>query len=368
VKVPFVDLKQQYQSLKFALDPAIQSVLDRTAFVMGPEHASFERHFAEFIGVKHCLGVASGTDALELALRALQLGAGAEVITTPNTFIATTEAITASGGTVRFAEADRGTFNLDPEKFEAAITPRTKAVIVVHLYGQPADMDPILEIARRHRLVVIEDCAQAHGAEYKGRKAGTFGDIACFSFYPGKNLGAYGDGGAIVTNSDNLADRVKLLRNHGSRSKYVHEIEGYCRRLDNIQAAVLDVKLPHLPAWNQKRREAAAKYDRRLEAVSGVVAPRVISGVTPVFHLYVVLVKDREAVKQAMADDGIETGVHYPIPLHEQPAYAYLGYTPQDFPIASEQGPQLLSLPMFPEITDEQIDYVVDSLARACGK
>jgi dTDP-4-amino-4,6-dideoxygalactose transaminase len=257
------------------------------------------------------------------------------------------------------------TYNLDPTRIEQAISPRTKAILPVHLYGQPADMEPILEVAKKHGLKVIEDCAQAHGARYKGQRVGSFGDVACFSFYPGKNLGAYGDGGAVVTDDDEIADRVRLLRNHGSRQKYVHEIEGYCRRLDNLQAAVLLVKLPHLDEWNERRRSAAARYDRLLAGLPGIVIPSVLPGVEPVYHLYVVQVPERDRVQAALKAEGIDTGIHYPIPLHQQPAYGGLGYLPEDFPVSAYLGPRLLSLPMFPELTPEQIETVVEVLRRA---
>jgi dTDP-4-amino-4,6-dideoxygalactose transaminase len=365
MSVPFVDLKTQYHSLKPQIDDAIQSVLERSAFIMGKEHNEFEQSFATYIGVKYCLGVSTGTDALELAIRACGIGPGDEVITVANTFIATTEAISCTGANVRLVDADPHTYNIDPAKIESALTSKTKAVIPVHLYGQPADMDPIMEIARKHGLKVIEDCAQAHGAKYHGQNVGTFGDVACFSFYPGKNLGAYGDGGAVVTNNAEIADRVKLLRNHGSHDKYVHEIEGYCRRLDNLQAAVLGVKLPHLDDWNKARRRAAALYDQFLADVSDVIIPYVLPDVEPVYHLYVIQIPNRDRVQAALKAQGIETGIHYPIPLHQQPAYAHLGYKPEDLPISTMLGPKILSLPMFSDITEEQIRTVVAELKRA---
>ncbi len=368
MNVPFVDLKTQYKSLKPQMDLAIQGVLDRAAFVLGKETQDFEHAFASYIGVAHAVGVSSGTDALELATRACGIGAGDEVITVPNTYIATCEAITHAGATIRFVEADARTYNIDPTAIEAAITPATKALLPVHLYGQPADMAPILEIAQEHGLKVIEDCAQAHGATYRGRKVGTFGDVACFSFYPGKNLGAYGDGGAVLTNDAEIADRVRMLRNHGQREKYVHQVEGACRRLDNIQAAVLGVKLPLLDAWNAARRRAAKLYDEFLADISGVTTPFVSPDVEAVYHLYVVQIPERDRVQQALKAEGIETGIHYPIPLHEQPAYSRMGHRPQDFPISHALGPRILSLPMFPELTADQIRHVVESLRLAVGR
>ena len=363
--IPFVDLKLQYRMLKPQMDTAISSVVERGAFIMGKEHNDFEQSFAAYIGTKHCLGVSTGTDALELAIRACGIGPGDEVITVPNTFIATTEAISCAGASIRLAEADPLTYNMDPDKIESAITPRTKALLPVHLYGQPADMSPIMQIARTHGLKVIEDCAQAHGAKYHGQKVGTFGDVACFSFYPGKNLGAYGDGGAIVTNDDDIGDRVKLLRNHGAREKYVHEIEGYCRRLDNLQAAVLGVKLLYLDEWNAARRRAAALYERLLASIPGVITPYVLPEVEPVYHLYVIQIPNRDRVQSALKAQGVETGIHYPIPLHQQPAYAYLNCMPDDFPISTALGPKILSLPMFPELTEDQIKTVGMALRNA---
>ncbi len=363
--IPFVDLKSQYRALKPAMDVAVQSVMECVAFIMGNEHNEFEQAFASYVGTKHCLGVATGMDALELAVRACGIGRGDEVITVPNTFIATTEAITHAGATFRWVEVDSRTYNMDPNNIEKVITSRTKVLLPVHLYGQPADMGPIMEIARKHGLRVIEDCAQAHGAKYHGQNVGTFGDVACFSFYPGKNLGAYGDGGAVLTNHDEIAERVKLLRNHGQREKYKHAIEGYCYRLDNLQAAVLKVKLPHLDSWNECRRRAATTYNNLFRNAPAIVPPYVMPKVDPVYHLYVVQVPDRDRVQAALKAEGIETGIHYPIPLHQQPAYAHLGYKPEDFPISAALAPKFLSLPMFPEITDRQIRTVVDALKRA---
>jgi dTDP-4-amino-4,6-dideoxygalactose transaminase len=365
VNVPFVDLKTQYTSLKPQMDAAVQGVLERAAFILGRQLAEFEQAFAAYIGVKHCVGVSSGTDALEMALRACGIGPGDEVITVPNTYIATCEAITQVGATIRWVDADPRTYDMDPANVEVAITPRTKALLPVHLYGQPAEMGLIMAMARKHGLKVLEDCAQAHGATYHGQKAGTFGDAACFSFYPAKNLGAYGDGGAVLTNDDAVADTVRLLRNHGQREKYVHLIEGYCHRLDNLQAAVLGVKLLHLDQWNAARRSHAALYDKLLAGVPGVVPPYVAPGVEHVYHLYVVQVPDRDRVQAALKAAGIETGIHYPIPLHEQPAYARLGHRPEDFPVSHTLGPRILSLPMYPELGDEQLHYVVDTLKKA---
>lgn len=375
MNVPFVDLKAQYAFLKPQMDAAIQSVLDRTAFILGLEVTDFEQAFARYVGVKHCVGVCSGTDAIEMALRACGIGPGDEVITVPNTYIATCEAISQAGAMIRWVEADPRTYNIAPAGIEAAITPRTKAILPVHLYGQLADMVEIMDVARRHGLLVIEDAAQAHGARIANRKSqirnpqsqmvGTFGDAACFSFYPGKNLGAYGDAGAVCTDNDEIADMVRMLRNHGQREKYVHLIEGYTHRLDNLQAAVLGVKLPHLDGWNAARRAHAALYNKLLADVPGVVTPYVAPGMEPVYHLYVIQISERDRVQASLKAAGIETGVHYPIPLHEQPAYARLGHKPEDFPISHALGPRILSLPMYAELTDEQIHYVTDTLKQA---
>lgn len=362
--IPFVDLKAQYHSLQPEVDEAMQSVLNRTAFIMGPEVQAFEKAFGEFIGVKHVVGVGSGTSALRLALIALGIGPGDEVITVPDTYIATCEAISHTGAQVVLIEADPQTYNLDPKGIEAAITEKTKAIMPVHLYGQPADMDEIMAIARRHNLYVIEDAAQAHGARYNGRRAGSFGDLACFSFYPGKNLGAYGDGGAVVTDDDDLAARLRLLHNHGQEVKYEHLVVGYCDRLDNLQAAVLGVKLPHLDDWNAARRERAAFYDECLANVPGIVTPQIAADNESVYHLYVIRVTDgrRDALQSFLGEAGIASGLHYPIPVHLQEAYADLAHKPGDFPISEQLASQGLSLPMFAEMNDEQGTYVVNKI------
>lgn len=364
-RVPFLDLRAQYRSIKAEVDAAIQHVLDTHAFVLGPELVDFERAFAAFLGAKHAVGVSSGTDALELVLRAYGIGPGDEVITAVNTYIATCEAVSATGATVRWVDADPRTYNLDPALLEAAITPRTRAVIPVHLYGQPATMGSIVEIARARGLKVVEDAAQSVGATWRGRQTGVLGDVGCFSFFPGKNLGAYGDGGAVVTDDDELAERIRLLRHHGMREKYVHEIEGFCRRLDNLQAAVLGVKLRHLPDWNDGRRKVAARYDRLLSGLPEVVRPYVAPEVDHVYHLYVVQVPERDRVQAYLRDHGIETGIHYPVPLHMLPVYAPRAHRPEDYPVAAACAPRLLSLPIFPEMNDAQVDHVVAALRRA---
>jgi dTDP-4-amino-4,6-dideoxygalactose transaminase len=363
--VPFVDLHGEYVALKQQIDVAFQKVLERSAFIFGAEHDEFERAFGAYIGGTYAVCVSSGTDAIEMALLGCDIGPGDEVITVPNTYIATCEAISRTGATIRWVDVDPFTYNVNPDNMDAAITARTKAFLVVHLYGQPADMDAITRFCQSRGLKLVEDCCQSHGAKYRGQKVGTFGDVGCFSFYPGKNLGAYGDGGAVVTNDEQIADKVRLLRNHGQREKYIHLIEGYCHRLDNIQAAVLRVKLPHLDDWNQKRRQHAALYDRLFGDVVDVVTPRVHPEAEHVYHLYVVQVPERDRVRAVLRQAGVETGIHYPIPLHEQPAYKHLGYKPEDFPVSHHLGPRILSLPMFPEMTPSQIEYVAANLKAA---
>lgn len=360
-----MDLKAQYKSIKPEIDAAIQGVIERCAFIMGKELSEFEETFANYIGTTYAVGVNSGTDALEMALRACDIGPGDEVITVSNTYVATCEAITHAGATIRWVDVDKRTYNMCLANIEAVITSRTKALLPVHLYGQPADMGPIMQIAHRHGLKVIEDCAQAHGAAYRGQKVGTFADAAAFSFYPGKNLGAYGDGGAVLTNDEKIADKVRLLRNHGQREKYLHLIEGYCHRLDNLQAAVLSVKLRYLDRWNEGRRRAAKIYDELLSSIPEVVIPYISPDLEAVYHLYVVQIRDRDRVQAALKADGIETGIHYPIPIHEQEAYKRLGHVPMDFPVSHDMGPRVLSLPIYPEIEKSDIEYVVDCLKAA---
>ncbi len=357
--VPFVDLKAQYAALKPELDGAIQGVLARCDFILGKDVAAFEEEFARYCGVAHAIGVSTGTDALRLALLAAGIGPGDEVITAANTFIATTEAISQVGAAFRLVDVDTRTFNMEPGELDAAITPRTKAILPVHLYGQPADMDPILAVAQRHRLLVLEDACQAHGARYKGRRAGSMGDVAAFSFYPSKNLGAYGDAGAVTTNDPDLAQQVKFLHNHGQTSKYEHVMEGYCNRLDTIQAAVLRVKLRHLDDWNARRRQVAAWYDERLADLP-VVCPWVAEGVEHVYHLYVVRTERRDDLRAYLAERDIGTGLHYPIPLHLTEAYRDSGFRRGQFPVTERAAQEMLSLPMFAEMTESQVDEVAD--------
>jgi dTDP-4-amino-4,6-dideoxygalactose transaminase len=359
--VPFVDLKVQYQSIKSEVDAAIARVIENTSFILGPEAESFENAFAEYVNARFCVGLNSGTAALHLALLACGIGAGDEVIIPANTFFATAEAVSLTGATPVFVDADPLAYTIDAGRIEGAITPRTRAIIPVHLYGQPADLDPIFGIARGRNLRVIEDAAQAHGAEYKGKRVGALGDIGCFSFYPGKNLGAYGEGGAVVTNDEQLAKRVRLLRDHGSEKKYRHEIVGYNFRLEGIQAAVLDVKLKHLDRWNELRRAHAARYSDLLKD-SGLVLPAEMNYARHVYHVYVVQSEARDALQKSLSDGGIQTGIHYPIPIHLQPAYASMGHQRGDFPEAERQSDRVLSLPMFAELSEEQIERVTAAI------
>ncbi|MFQ5709355.1 MAG: DegT/DnrJ/EryC1/StrS family aminotransferase [bacterium] len=364
MKVPFLDLKQQYESIRREIDGALQNVLSSTAFAGGPFVAQFERNFAAACGCQHAVGVGSGTEALWLALLALNIGAGDEVITQPNTFIATAEAISFCGARPVFVDIDEETYTLDPNKIAAAITSKTKAVIPVHLFGQMADMDPILEIARQHGLLVIEDASQAHLAEYKGRPAGSIGDLGCFSFYPGKNLGAYGEAGAITTNSEELARTVRILRDHGQSKKYYHELPGWNARMDGLQGAVLDAKLEHLPVWTEARRRNAQIYNRCLQECEQVKTPTEAPYGRHVYHIYAIRCKQRQALMKMLAERGIDCGIHYPIPVHLQPAYRFLGLSRGSFPVAEKCAEELLSLPMFPELTEEQIEFVGNEIRQ----
>jgi dTDP-4-amino-4,6-dideoxygalactose transaminase len=339
----------------------VQRIIDNTAFIMGPEVERFEHDFAAFCGTKHAVGVSSGTSALHLAFLGCGLEPGDEVITTTFTFIGTTSMMTSMGLKPVFVDIDPDTYNIDPEKIEAAITERTKAIVPVHLYGQPAEMDAILDIAERHGLTVIEDAAQAHGAEYKGRRAGTMGRVAIFSFYPSKNLGAYGDAGMVVTDDDQIAERVRMLRNHGRTGKYEHLIKGYNYRLDALQAAILGAKLPHLEKWNQARRRIANLYRAALADLD-IVLPFELEHVQAVYHVFVIRSRRRDELRAHLSDEGISTVIHYPIPLHLQPAYKDLGYKEGHLPVAEECARQVLSLPMYAELSAEQVERVAEAI------
>lgn len=362
MRVPFLDLKLSYLELKEELDAAYQRVMDSGWYILGTEVEAFEAEYAEYCGVKHCVGVGNGLDALQLILHAMDIGVGDEVIVPANTYIATWLAASNVGATPVPVEPCPLTFNIDPARIEAAITSRTKAIIPVHLYGQPADMDPINELAVRHGLAVVEDAAQAHGARYKGRRAGSLGHAAGFSFYPGKNLGAMGDGGAVTTDDDDLARRVRMLRNYGSQQKYVHECQGVNSRLDELQAAFLRVKLRYLDEWNFRRVRVATAYTAALSG-SSVVVPFVPGYADPVWHLYVVLSETRDALQQQLHAAGIGTLIHYPIPPHMQAAYAMPGYAREAFPLSARLAEQVLSLPMGPSMTGEQVSLVINGFS-----
>ncbi|HEU4572434.1 MAG TPA: DegT/DnrJ/EryC1/StrS family aminotransferase [Candidatus Limnocylindrales bacterium] len=365
-QVPLVDLKAQYASIRPEMDAAIARVLESTSFILGEEVARFESEWAAYVGAAGAVGVASGTAALELALAACGIGPGDEVITTAHTFIATAEAISNVGARPVFADIDPETYDLDPGAVDAAVTDRTRAVIPVHLYGRPAAMDDLLAICRRHGLQLIEDAAQAHGARYRDRGCGSIGDLACFSFYPGKNLGAYGDAGAVTGNDPELLSRVRKLRDHGRLTKYEHDEIGRGERLDALQAAVLSVKLAHLDAWTEARRRHAATYDRRLDGIVGT--PRQDPRDRHVFHLYVIRSPHRDALLSGLKARGVGAGIHYPIPLHRQPAYLRLGYGDVSLPETERAAAEVLSLPLYPELTEAQVGWVADQVAELVGQ
>lgn len=359
MNIQFVDLQAQYLSIKNEIDSVISEVISKTAFIGGTYVKSFETAFAEYCGVKHCVGVGNGTDAIFIALKTLGVGSGDEVITAANSFIATSEAITMTGARVVFVDINPLTYNIDTKKIEEKITSKTKAIIPVHLYGQPADMDPILALASKYNLKVVEDAAQGHGAVYKGKKIGSIGDMACFSFYPGKNLGAYGDAGAIVTNNDELAVKARMIANHGRVDKYDHEIEGVNSRLDGLQAAILGVKLKHLSGWSEKRRKNAYLYNEYLKGTN-LITPAEIDDVEAVYHLYVVRVKKelRQKLQEHLKSKGISTGIHYPIALPNLKAYSYLGHKESDFYEATMASQEILSLPMYAELEAVQMQFI----------
>jgi len=382
--IPLVDLKAQLEGFSREMEEAIMRVVHNAYFIGGSEVEAFEDAFARFCGTRYCVSVASGTDALRLTLQACGISRGDEVITVPNTFIATTEAISMVGARPLFVDIDRDTYTINSQKVEELLATHTgehtsiKAIMPVHLYGQPAAMKPLLNLAQRYDLKVIEDACQAHGALYYdqgtggreqgvgksgGKRVGSIGDVGCFSFYPGKNLGAYGDGGAVVTNDEKIAERVIMLRDHGRLGKkYEHEIEGCNSRLDALQAAILNVKLKHLEGWNEQRRRNARLYDELLLSVPGIRTPTVAPWGTHVYHLYVVRVKAREVMQQRLYQEGIATGIHYPIPLHLQKAYRYLGYRRGDFPVTEELSEEIISLPMYPELTQDDIVMIVEKI------
>jgi dTDP-4-amino-4,6-dideoxygalactose transaminase len=361
MSIPLVDLKAQYAAIKPEIDAAVARILENTSFILGSEVETFERSFARYCETEHAVGVSSGTAALQLALLACDIGEGDQVITTAFTFIATAAAISHVGAEPVLMDIDEATYNIDANKIEAAVTPRTKAILPVHLYGQPADMDPILDIARRHDLHVIEDAAQAVGATYKGKKVGSLGDVACFSFYPSKNLGAAGDGGMVVTDDGEVADRIRKLRDHGRTSHYGHSTIGFTYRLDAMQAAILDVKLNYIDAWNKARRRLAASYNGRFSRMD-VVTPQEKDDRKAVYHIYALRVSDRDALVEYLRANDIGASIHYLLPVHLQPAYAHLGLGEGSYPVAEACARNVLSLPIYPEMTKEQMQKVVDAV------
>jgi dTDP-4-amino-4,6-dideoxygalactose transaminase len=363
--VPFLDLKRQRESYGSSLEDAVLQVLRSCQYVGGPDIAAFEKEFADYIGVKHCVTVSNGTAALELALRGLGIGPGDEAITVPNTFIATVSAIYDAGATPVLAEADPKTYTMDPATVKAALTPRTKAIIPVHLYGQPCDMDELTALAQEKSLLLVEDACQAHGASYKGRRAGSFGDAAAFSFYPGKNLGTVGDGGAVVTNDDGLAAKLRLYRDHGRQGHYGHVLKGGNYRLDTTKAAALRVKLPFLDRWNMRRADWAQEYWHHLAGVDEVVLPAHAPDRTHIYHLFVIQAERRDDLQKYLKEQGIATGIHYPTPVHQQPGYPGLG---GPFPHTEAAAPRLLSLPMFAELREEEVRHVADTIREFYAK
>jgi dTDP-4-amino-4,6-dideoxygalactose transaminase len=366
--IPFLNLKTQHQALKAEILAAVSEVLDNTAFAGGPYVTKFEEQFASYCQTAHCVGVGNGTDALWFALLALGVGPGDEVITVPNTFIATAEAITYCGAKPVFVDIDEATYTMDPALIEKAITRKTKAIIPVHLYGQMAEMDAIMEIARKHKLFVIEDACQAHGAEYKRKRAGSIGDVGCFSFYPGKNLGACGEAGACVTNNLELKNKMAMYRDHGQAKKYYHDVVGWNGRMDGIQGAILSIKLKHLESWTEARRSHAVNYSQALSNTPGVLTPKEAASRRHVYHLYVVRAKNRDLVLKSLADKGVNCAIHYPVPLHLQKAYSHLNLKPGSFPVSEHCAEEILSLPMFPELTSSEIHTVTGALAAEVKK
>ena len=365
VKVPFLDLKSHHLPMMNEINLAIREVIESSAFAGGPFVAAFERDFAAYCDVPYALGVGSGTEALWLSLLACGVGPGDEVITVPNTFMATAEAITYCGARPVFVDVDERTYTMNPAALQSALSARTKAIIPVHLFGQPADMDPIVEFAREHGLYVIEDACQAHGAEYNGRRVGTLGDAACFSFYPGKNLGAFGEAGAVVTCHAELQEKIRILRDHGQVRKYYHSMVGWNCRMDGIQAAVLRIKLRHLERYTELRRTHAAHYDRALSGIGELTVPVHAAWARHVYHVYAIRVNHRDEVMQLLAEKGVGSAVHYPVPVHLQEAYRSLGYQRGTFPIAERCATEFLSLPMFPELTSAQVEIVIEAVKEA---
>jgi len=364
MKVPFVDLKAQYDSIKSEIDGAIARVISETSFVGGRFVTEFEAQYSELYGIKHCIGVGNGTDAIYIALKALGIGPGDEVITVANSWISTSETITQAGAVPVFVDIEPNYYSIDVEKIEEKITSRTKAIIPVHLYGHPADMDPIVALCKKYNLKLIEDCAQAHLCEYKEKKVGLFGDVATFSFYPGKNLGAYGDAGCIITDDDELSKKCRMFANHGMLAKHDHQMEGINSRLDGMQAAILSAKLPYLEKWTEARRNIAGIYREMLNPIESLELPKEANHAKHVYHLFVVRVKNRDEVKKHLESQGIDTSIHYPTPLPLSPAYNHLNYTEKHIPVAASYSKEILSLPMYPELELKSQNLVKDQLEK----
>lgn len=363
IKIEFVDLKAQYKSIKKDIDHAIKSVIEETAFIKGRFVTQFEQEFSTAYGAKHCIGVANGTDAIYIILKMFGIGAGDEVITVSNSWISTSETISQSGAKPVFVEPDEY-FTIDVEKIEEKITPRTKAIIPVHLYGQACEIDRLVEICKKHNLYLIEDCAQSHFTQYKGKNVGLFGHASTFSFFPGKNLGAYGDAGAILTDSDEYAEKFRMYANHGALIKHTHLMEGINSRLDGLQAAILTAKLKHLSLWTEKRREKAAYYDALLDKIKGISLPKLRPGTSHSFHLYVILADRRDELRLFLKENGIPSELHYPCPLPFMPAYKYLNHTESEFPISKKNQLRILSLPIFPELSLSHMKYIASTIKR----
>jgi len=365
MRIPFLDLKSQYLSIKNEIDESIRQVIENVAFADGPFVRQFEEEFARFCHCKFCVGVSSGTSALWLALKALDIGPDDEIITVPNTFIATVEAISMTGAKPIFVDVDKSTYTMDPNQLESVISSKTKAIIPVHLFGQMADMDPIIEIAKKYNLYVIEDASQSHGAEYKGkRKAGSIGDAGCFSFYPGKNLGAYGEAGAVVTNNSKLAGKIRMLRDHGQSQKYHHDLVGWNARMDGFQGAILKVKLKYLQDWNEARRSNAEYYDILLNDLAEVIIPYGAEYSNHVYHIYAIRVKNRDMIVNMLAEKNIACGIHYPIPIHLTDAYKFLDLGEGNFPITEKCAKEFISLPMYSELKKDQIEFVANTIKQ----
>lgn len=368
MNVPFLDLKTQYLQLHDDIHAELTKVMEASAFAGGSFIEHFEKEFADFCACKHAIGVGSGTEALWFSLLALGVGAGDEVITVPNTFIATAEAISFCGAKPVFAEIDEKTYCMDPASLEKAITKKTKAIIPVHLFGHPAHMDPIMAIAKANKLLVVEDACQAHGAMYKEKMAGSIGVTGCFSFYPGKNLGAYGEAGAVVTNDDAINNTIRSMRDHGQSKKYYHDAIGWNGRMDGFQGAILNVKLKQLPAWNDLRRKCASHYTNGLSPIKDIILPREESYAKHVYHIYAIRVKDRDNLISYLKDKGISCGIHYPIPIHLQEAYSFMNLKKGSFPVSEACATEFVSLPIYPELSEQQVSYVIDSIMDFYGK